>query len=156
MTLVPLSNKNFVKTTVKVAPKTTYVSASSDCNNFGELAISGTGISGSVFDREDFSKSIIPTKIDGKLKSTLNGTTKDIFSEGFSKEGSDIINELERIRTAEGENYQDEINANNFKNEFKIKRTIQNFLYGDVNLDKKNYVKNILYPFYRIFFLFLI
>tara|TARA_B100000212_G_C27383595_1_gene538165 strand:+ start:2334 stop:5225 length:2892 start_codon:yes stop_codon:yes gene_type:complete len=149
MTLVPLSNKNFVKTTVKVAPKTTYVSASSDCNNFGELAISGTGISGSVFDREDFSKSIIPTKIDGKLKSTLNSTTKDIFSEGFSKEGSNIINELERIRTAEGENYQDEINANNFKNEFKIKRTIQNFLYGDVNLDKKNYVKNILYPFYR-------
>ena len=146
MTLIPLNNINFVKSTVKVSPKTTYVSASSDCNNFSELSIDSPGISGLVYDRNNFSKSIIPTKVDNPIEnSNLNFITKSIMKHGF-KEGIDLIDRLDRVKNNDT---LLEINANNFKNSFKIDRNVQNFLYGDVVLDRKNYIKNIVYPFYR-------
>ena len=151
MTLTPLSSINFVNTTIKVSPKTTYVSASSDCNNFGELSISSAGESGIVNDRSDFSKSIIPNIVSGSFDanrhSNISDTSKNILSdENVDDSYEDLIEKLDAIKVNDS---LSEVNANNFKNYFKISRNVQNFLYGDHQLDRKNYLKNLVYPYYR-------
>ena len=148
MTLTPLASRNFVKTIVKVSPETLYVSASNDCSNFGELDIDSAGTKGSVYDRQNFSKSILPTKIESDFRSThnLHDDTKKRLKLGFSSKGSDLLQELDDVKNNDAIS---EISANNFKNEFVINRTVQNYLYGDPNKDKKIYLKDVLYPYYQ-------
>tara|TARA_Y100000592_G_scaffold22093_1_gene34215 strand:+ start:13790 stop:16840 length:3051 start_codon:yes stop_codon:yes gene_type:complete len=179
MSFIPLKSINFVNTKVELKNEKTFISGSAKCNNLADLGITTPGISGSLYDINDFSKSIININLLNNLISEidysnvsnqnkvnylvkLNSMVFNDFSVSYSDIDSinsmfnvfgilDTIKEdiLSTSSAADNNFTLDFYNANKYLNNFNIKKIIPKYSYDDYHLKKKNILKNNTYKFYR-------
>ena len=147
MTLIPLNRRNFVQSHVEVRPSIDYVTASTFFNNFSELELDEPGKSGEVRAIGTYSprlKEINPYYFSDHPNNTNIKDARARFEQ--ARDG-------EFFKAQRTESYLEQVHKldvlckNTWK--FGIDRVQQRYMPFDINLHKKQTIKNNLYNDYR-------